>query len=721
MTAIALLLLVLLAAGMVYATAYLLRLAGEARTRVAAAVVLFLMGMMVAMLGGAAIYAAAPTPSDLVVAFWAAGAAMSAGVFPLFAVVLGEARRAPAEGPRPIGSPRLFVGAAIGLTLANELLMGAVFSIASGIGGALSGPSAGGPVSGFFAVVDAPWFLLSMAGEMALTTWFVRDRLPRPLRNLLLAQAAIMALSPPAFAAGGWTLTAVVGGSAGMIAVIIYLFEHLYRSPTIPAAFGRYALRLLAVYALMMAGLFVWLAYGPPELFAAAVLLEMLLFFEAVLRPEPFGGGPTLSWLEDPRWTTALLSVVFAGELFMGALLDLRLDPGPFRAALPAAPLGGPFPAAVGNAFANGFWFTALVTGSTWFLAMMGVEMGALVLFKIRESRNRENRFRMGLLLASYAAFAVFFPSVYYPIAFPHLAQGAQVPVLGWSMGIGSAPLAASVLGVVAVSYLVVGILAVLFGRRVVCSVFCTAPLMFQGTTIDAMKRFNRSSPIARRYLSSRLSSAYRATTGVVMGSLGVFAVLSYLDTTGTLRFELLGADPTVFLFALYFGVLWYALFVTIPYAGNYNCVTMGWCYTGTFAQAFQKIGVFRLKVRDREVCRRCTTLDCARACPIGLVDMPGHFRARGEFVSSKCCGVGDCIEACPYGNMYIYDLRHLLGLRRRPASPAAAPGLRLPMVRSRATVPAAAGNRSGPAPTTAAVEGGRAAPSGPGAGPSTN
>ncbi|MHB8351534.1 MAG: 4Fe-4S binding protein [Thermoplasmata archaeon] len=696
----ALLVLVLLAAGMVYATAYLLRLASEARTRVAAAVVLFLMGMMVAMLAGAAIYAVGPTPSNLVLGFWVAGAAMSVGVFPLFAVILTEARAAPDRGPRPIASPRGFAAAAIGLTLGNELLMGAVFSIASGTGLAGLGPGPGGVSSVLVSVVDSPWFLFSMAGEMALTAWFVRARLPPALRYLLFVQAGIMVLSPPAFAAGGWTLAAIVGASIEMIGLIIYLFEHLYRTPLLSCAFGRYALRLLALYALMMAGLFAELDYGAAQLFVVAVLLEMVLFFEAVLRPEPFGESATLAWREEPRWTTLVLSLVFVGELFMGALLDLRLDPARFRAALPANSLSGPGAVVAYHALENGFWFTALVTGSTWFLAMMGVEMGALVLFKIRESRNRENRVRMGLMLGSYAAFAVFFPSIYYSIAFPALPSGDRVPVLGWSMGIGSAPLAASVFAVLLASYLLIGLLAVLFGRRVVCSVFCTAPLMYQGTTVDSMKSFNRSSPIARKYLSSRLSRAYQLTTGTVMASLALFSVASYLDTTGALRFKLLGADPTVFLFALYFGVLWYALFITIPYAGTYSCVTMGWCYTGSIAQAFQKVGFFRLRVRDREVCRRCTTLDCAKACPIGLVDMPGHFRTRGEFVSSKCCGVGDCIEACPYGNMYIHDIRHVLArwFARRPTAPVA-----LPMVRPRRVPPSAA------APDGAARSPGRA------------
>jgi len=231
------------------------------------------------------------------------------------------------------------------------------------------------------------------------------------------------------------------------------------------------------------------------------------------------------------------------------------------------------------------------------------------------------------------------------------------------------------------VTYVVTGALSALFGRRVICSVFCTAPLMYQGTAIDSMKSFNRSGTVGRKYLSSRLSSVYGVTTGLVMGSLVVTSVLSYLDSIGAANIFIEGTDPTVFFFTFYFAVLWYLMFVTIPYMGNYNCVTMGWCYTGTIAQAFQKIGFFKLKVRSKQVCRDCTTLDCAKGCPVALVDMPGHFRTKGEFRSSKCCGVGDCIESCPYDNIYISDVRHWFRRRLGWADPPAR-ARRLPMVR---------------------------------------
>jgi polyferredoxin len=697
-----------IAAGMVVVTAYTVRWAAQARGPLAAGTVVFILLMMAAMFAGAAVYYAHPGTPALIEGFWAASALMSLSAFVVFAGYARETRAraaaAPTDPPPSIRAPGQFVAVVAFLVLLNELLMGWTFSQAAGTplggGGGLAG--AGAMAVG---VVVSPWFLFTMSAEMALSAVLLRRRLPTALVVLALLQAPIMFLSPPALASADWVALAVYGSSALMIGLIVYAMEHLYRHRELPAGVAQYVVLLLAIYAIMMAGLFVWQLTGDAALFAVAVVAEMVLFYEAVVGLERAAARPALAWQARPHWTFAVLALVFVAELFMGAVLDVALEPATYLPVFTFLPLSGSPATVLGNGLQNGFWFTANVTASTWFLLMMGVEMGALVVFKLRESRSPENRWRMGVMMASYAAFAVFYPSIYYGLAFPNAASGTQVPVLGWSMGIGSAPLAAAVFGVLLASYSVMGVATFLFGRRAVCSVFCTAPLMYQGTTLDAMKSFNRSSTIGRKYLSSRLSNAYTATTGVVMGSLALASGISYLNTTGrTSLYFPGGVDPTVFLFALYFGVLWYVLFVTIPYVGTYNCVTMGWCYTGTVAAAFQKLGPYKLKVRDKNVCRACTTLDCAKACPVGLTDMPGHFRKTGEFRSSKCCGVGQCVEVCPYDNLYIHDIRHWV--RDRLGLPAPPARMRpLPVVRPRPPVAVIARPATGGAPALGATD----------------
>jgi len=663
--------LVAFAALMAVSTAVFVRWAASCTSSLRAAIVVFLLLMMTGMLAGALLYELQPSRTSAVAGLWVASVSMSASVAVVFVAFVRAAVRAAAGVAQPLAfRPTTgFVAAVVLLVLANEFLMGWTFGLAAGGIPRVSAADA----AGFFgAVVTSPWFLFTMAAEMLLTAALLRDLLPRPVVAVLLTQAAIMVLSPPALASSAWVAVATYASSGLMIGLIVYLMEYLYRHRQFSAGLSTYLVELLAVYALMMAGLFLFLDNESLVVFAASVVLEMVIFYAAVLRPGGFAGPSSEPWQLRPGWTTAVLSLVFVAELFMGAVLDLQVDPAAYRATLPALPLSGPAGTVALNAFSNGFWFFATVTASTWFLLMMGLEMGALVVLKLRESRNLENRLRLGLMVGSYAAFAVFYPSLYFALWFPRAPSPSVVPVLGWSMGIGSYPIAAGVFGAILLTYVITGVLVVLFGRRVICSVFCTAPLMYQGTTLDAMKSFNRSSPVARKYLSSRFSAAYSVTVVLVLVVLAGTSLLSYLDTTGALRVFVLGNDPSVFLFSLSFSVMWYVLFVTIPYAGNYNCVTMGWCYTGLIAQAFQKVGTFKLKVRDRDVCKACTTLDCAKACPVGLVDMPGHFRQTGEFRSSKCCGVGDCVEDCPYDNLYVSDIRHWI--RRRLGRPETRP-----------------------------------------------
>ncbi|MHB1434622.1 MAG: 4Fe-4S binding protein [Thermoplasmata archaeon] len=676
----------LLAALMAYTTAVLVRWAASARTAAYGAAILFLFAMMAAMFAGALIYYLHPGPVSLAEGFWFAAILMSALVFPLIYVLTREVRLRAVTGASPPEAPfrpSSYVAGTIGLVLVNEFLMGWVFSLAAG----LSIPLNQGAIPFLESVVVSPWFIFTMGGEMLLSAYFLRERIRPEVRIVLVFQGILMILSPPALATPAWTAGAVFAGSAVMIALVIYLLEFVAIHPEFPPGFARYTLLLAGVYSLMMAGLYLWVAYAWLPLFALVLILEMVLFFDALLRLDRFSAGPPWEWFRSPRWIFGLLATVFVAEVFMGALLDLQATGGAWLMTVPAFPAVGSPTTVLGHLLANGFWWLATVTASAWFLVMMGIEMGALVYFKIRETRHRELRLRLWILVGVFASTTVLIPGFWSTI--PGAPDLATLPFLGWTMGIGSGgALAAPVILAVLGTYLLVAGLCFLFGRRALCSVLCgMAPLMYQGTLMDRMKTFNRSSSVGHKYLGSRFSTAFSITGVVALSAILGVTVVSYLNSVGSLHVTIAGADPTVFLYNLNFGVVWYLLFVTVPFVGTYNCVTLGWCPWGMVGQAVsnRRVGLFRLKVKDREVCKACTTLDCARACPIGLVDMPGQFRTRGEFRSSKCCGVGDCIESCPYDNIYIHDVRHWvrsrLGLPApRPTEPFAR-GKQLPMV----------------------------------------
>ncbi len=651
------LVLTILAGAMAVVTAWLIRAAVDSRSRPRSWVAFYLLAMMGEMWIAAVVYLRAPSLDGLLAGLAISGVLMVVSVVPLLAILLrsrGTAHTVPGAANAPYA---LGLGGAIGLAalvLANEFLMSWGLLIAQG-----SASFGGSPLAIFAGAVNSPWFIFTMAAEMFLTAGLLWKRLPRPLLTVLLAQAAIMICTPTALANSSWASLAIYVSSALMIGLFVYLFEYLYRHRQLSDPFASYLAEVVSVYGLMMAGVFVWQYFGDGTTLAVSIVLEMVVVYVAVARPRRFADAPSTPWQLRPAWTFALLSGVFVAEVCMGAVLSVQLDPADYLGGFPFLPLTGSAGTVALNALSNGFWFFATAAGSSWFLIMMGLEMGTLVAFKFRETKNLENRVRLALMMGCYAAFAAFYPSIYFSLLFPNAPDPSTVAVLGWPMGIGSYPLAVGVFSAVLLTYVVTGALVVLFGRRVVCAVFCTAPMMYLGTTVDAMKSFNRSSPVARKYLSSRFSAIYSVTLGLVMVALVGTSLVSYLDSVGTLHVYVQGTDPSVFFFIASFSVGWYVLFVAIPYAGNYNCVTMGWCYTGVIAQAFQKIGTFKLKVRDQQVCKDCPTLDCAKGCPIGLTDMVGHFRQKGEFRSTKCCGVGDCVEECPYDNLYISDIRH--------------------------------------------------------------
>ena len=165
-----------------------------------------------------------------------------------------------------------------------------------------------------------------------------------------------------------------------------------------------------------------------------------------------------------------------------------------------------------------------------------------------------------------------------------------QTPWLGWTMGIGSSgAIGPTVLLALLGTFLVSGLLSFFFGSRQLCSVMCMAPLMYQGTTIDAVKSFNETSRLGRKLLTNKISSFYKVAASLVWVSLLVAGVMSYLTSVGILDFSIYGMDPSFFLYLFYFGFLWYVLWMLTPFVGTYACVSTGMCGWGTFNQLIWK------------------------------------------------------------------------------------------------------------------------------------
>lgn len=656
-----------IAALMALTTAWLLKRASAVKTLVDAGIVLFLFVMMASMFVSAVVYLYFPGFVTLFELVALNMVSMSIGLIPILTALFRGDR--PLEETRKgsaVPSRSIVFAAVIALALLSEAFMGWTFAIVSGVASTTSQ----GAFSSLVSSVSSYWFIFTMAAEMAVTLYLVGRRFPRTFRWLVALQTVIMVLSPTAISNSSWVYWSLWGNSGAMIVAIILIFEYLYKNRTVAAGALSYVVRLLGAYGLMMAGMFVWLLYGDATLFVLSIVAEMIIYFSIVLDDKRLTAPPLEGWLSMPNWAFALLFFVFVAEFFMGGVLDIQVNGTSYFTGLPFAAVAGSALTVVGAAFYDFIVFVSSITASFLFLAMMGIEMGSLVVFKIRYARETETKIRLALVIAAYAIYSLFLPVFVLGPVLP------SVPWIGWSMGLGTAgALAPAVILALVATYLISGGLSFLFGSRQVCSLFCTAALMYQGTTIDAMSSFNRTSKIGRRYLTSRISSAYKVTITLVWGSLLATAALSYLTSVGVLNVSFFGQDTSYFLYAFYFSFLWYVVWVMTPFVGTYGCATTGVCGWGAFNQLISRVGLFRIKVRSGDTCASCKTKDCARVCPVGLTDMPGAFIEKGEFRSMKCIGVGDCVSACPYNNVFFFDVRNWIRMKlNMPLPPLAHP-----------------------------------------------
>ncbi|MCL5067512.1 MAG: 4Fe-4S dicluster domain-containing protein, partial [Thaumarchaeota archaeon] len=354
----------------------------------------------------------------------------------------------------------------------------------------------------------------------------------------------------------------------------------------------------------------------------------------------------------------SFLLSTFIAEFFMGGLIDVVYYGSNFISSIPFVAITGSIGSRISALLYDFLSMFASVTGSAWYLVMMGAEMGALIVFKIFQTRELETRIRLVLVILAYAVYTVFFP--YFLISDSALPR---IPFVGWNMGIGtSGAFAPAFISAIAITYLISGVLAFLFGGRQVCSMFCSASLMYQGTFPDSLKIFNRTSKAGKKLLTSKMNNIYKVVTSSVIVSLIVASLTSYMNSIHMVNITIYGGDVATFLYIFYFDFLWYIIFLAMPFIGVYGCVTTGMCHWGLFNRLVGRLGFFKLKVRDPNRCVSCETKDCAKACPVGLTDLPSNFISKGEFKSHKCIGVGDCVSSCPYENEYFYDVRNWLG-----------------------------------------------------------
>lgn len=506
--------------------------------------------------------------------------------------------------------------------------------------------------------INNPWFTSVMGAEMLFSvsvsirkegSWSTASTFALALTLIMIASPTTFPHNQSFFTVSVWTSSII------MILSTVLVYESLYRQKLRKTQDTTLSLEIMLIFLSMMTGLFLVFIVSSWILISLTMVAGMIW---VIYRTCSEKTSNNTNYLRNRNWAFLFILITFVMEWFMGAALDFIS--GEFGTGLSGFIDSMSLPW-ISSGIVAPFWDAAnvilTVTGSVWFLIMMGTEMGILAVSKITVTKQRENRVRLALMITAYALYTIYIP------AFSPLASKVQFIPYMWSMGIGTlGPASTSVIipGIIG-TYAVSASLSFMFGSRQICSVTCMAPLMYQGTFYDSLKTYNRSSALGRKTLTSRIRPWFSFIVIAVSIFILVSAVISYMNTAGIISFSIMGVDISVLAYTVWFNLLWYIVFVSIPFMGTYACVTQGWCYWGTFNQFMSRIGLFRLKVKSSNTCLTCKTVDCASACPVGLTDMRKPFIDKGYFRAYKCVGVGDCVEACPYDNIFFYDVRHFL------------------------------------------------------------
>lgn len=561
-------------------------------------------------------------------------------------------------------TPRMAVGFSL-LYAWNEISMGAfLFTLAFPAAERIQLAGTSGVLGYFTNGINSYLFVIPMISEMLfILFYFKEDRFTR------IAFASIIAMSaatPSMVESQYFNTIFTLFFTAVMVAFMIVLFEWIANRRNSISSQEMYRLSILfLLFFIMSAGVFFGDLFRKPFyiawiLYAAGMLGGMVFYFYTSLSSG--GKSERKGWVNNPSFLFSVLLFSFLSEfLVSGAIIYNSVSTsaiGYSSFVNFSAVLGGVNSSSIPAIALDLPYLIGAVTNSYVFLSVMGIEMGALVVLRMRKLQWKEKRVNLSLALVAFSLYTIFWPNFGPESLYRVLPIWANAGALG--------PMYPDIILALIGSYALYAVLALLFGRRSYCSTLCPSAVMYGGTLGQQMVSYNYASKVSKRHIGSKFkASIYPFISGSWVIMLG-FSFLSYATVGKIGSFNLYGIDPIVFFSFFVWNFLWYMFFITIPFVGMSPCRRYGWCTTGTMVGFFSKIGLFKLKVRSPDLCVSCPTKDCVSACEVGLGDLAGQFIKQGFFKSSKCVGAGSCIEACPYDNIFFYDVRNFLKDKKR-------------------------------------------------------
>lgn len=263
----------------------------RARTGIDAVIMIILLIMMVAMLVGPAyLYLTTLTLTLGDVVIWEIAVFMSVGMMPigvlLFARLWMEGdpdRKAPLPLSNVLNHVPELRASYIVFLLANELLMGWTFNLASGVIALSSGYSLGAVASQISYSITSYWFVFTMAAEMAFTLFAFRKDIRPPLLALLVLQGIVMFLTPTAVSSSAWETYTVYLEGVVMTGVIFYAIWYIRKQGRRDRPVLGYMGLFIVTNAVMMGGFLLWLINSDTLLLALSLVVQTAIYFDAVL------------------------------------------------------------------------------------------------------------------------------------------------------------------------------------------------------------------------------------------------------------------------------------------------------------------------------------------------------------------------------------------------------------------------------------------------------
>ena len=202
-------------------TAWLVKKGSEIKTFGEAKIVLFLLSMMAEMFIIAIIYLYSPTFA-VIFGLVVINMVVMFGIL-LVILTLPDPESLDATVARIISVRTLIIALIIGLVTVSEVFMGWTFALIGGVA------STAGGLQGIFTTItkssSSLWFIFMTSAEMAITLFFIRNRLPKAFSWIVASQIIIMILSPTAIANSFWADLSLAAGSAIMTFLFIYIFS----------------------------------------------------------------------------------------------------------------------------------------------------------------------------------------------------------------------------------------------------------------------------------------------------------------------------------------------------------------------------------------------------------------------------------------------------------------------------------------------------------------